>query len=143
MVGRRLLTQPQNPCANCQDGCGYVRSGEAGFEVLCKRCPGRRALLPPSRLPDVATGHRNPHICLTQAGLWASVLFKKLVDPENMAVQSLAPGDGRYWVAIRVQSSGPPNAWPFRPVETDSVARPHGCPVSLFISSAQDILWAK
>jgi hypothetical protein len=51
MVGRRFLTQPQKPCANCQDGCGYVRSGEAGFEVLCKRCPGRRALLPPSRLP--------------------------------------------------------------------------------------------
>jgi hypothetical protein len=51
MIGRRLIALPKPPCANCETCCGYVRSGEAGFDVLCKRCPGRPALLPPSHLP--------------------------------------------------------------------------------------------
>jgi hypothetical protein len=51
MIGRRLIVLPKPPCANCETCCGYVRSGEAGFDVLCKRCPGRPALVLPSHLP--------------------------------------------------------------------------------------------
>jgi hypothetical protein len=51
MTGRRLIRLPKKPCPNCEDACGYIRSGEAGFEVLCKRCPGRAALIPPLRQP--------------------------------------------------------------------------------------------
>ena len=51
MIGQRLIAYPKPPCANCDTCCGYVRSDEAGFDVMCERCLGRPVLLPPSHLP--------------------------------------------------------------------------------------------
>lgn len=51
MAARRIIRLPKKPCANCEVWCEHARSGLSGLGALCKRCPGRAALIPPSRRP--------------------------------------------------------------------------------------------